>query len=93
MINGFQAHAVKYHRNGIGGRSFWTVYFSCMLTDFTPAKFMPNMMAVLPADSRDLVTAQAETFVVDLNDRTECWRGENFFELVHRAIEKNTSGG
>ena len=36
---------------------------------------------------------QTETFIVDLNDRDECWRGENFFEHVSRAIEKHTNGG
>jgi hypothetical protein len=96
MINGFQAHKIKHHRNGVGGRPFWTVYFSCMLTDYNPPKFMPNMMAVIPSDVpvglEGHLRLDSETYVIDLNDRDECWRGESFYEHVIAAIDKHTKG-
>lgn len=87
MVNGFQAHSIKHHRNGVGGRPFWTVYFSCMLADFKPAKFMPNMLAVIPSDG-----GMEENYIIDLNDRDECWRGEHFYEHVVQAINKHKNG-
>lgn len=91
MMNGFYAHRIKHHRNGIGGRSFWAVYFSVNLTDYNPHKYMANMLAIVPYDDNGF-PVQTETYILDLHDADECWRGENFFELVSEAISKHQNG-
>lgn len=77
-IENFRARRVVYNRNGIGGEPFYTVYFSYEESGV----FMPSMLAVLPFEGKS-----HQCMVVDLQDATQCWRGEHFFEFVAPAIK------
>lgn len=89
-ITDFRVTDISSQRNGIAGRPFHAVRFSCTLTDFNPPRFMPNMLAIVPSDPRR-EDGDHEFYVVDLNDPKECWRGDNFAELLMQAI--NEKGG
>jgi len=88
---------VTYHRNGVGGRPFYTVVFK-------PTKQAecgtlggnetPRMMATIPSDANS-----EEIFVVQLDDLEEQvgnefwnWRSQNFFPELEKAIQKYPLG-
>ena len=85
-IKDFRVTDCTYHRNGVGGRPFWVVRFSCIFTDFSPNRFMPNMLAIVPS----LPHTDVECSVLDLNDPTQKWRGDHFAPLVKAAIEESS---
>jgi len=80
-IQGFQVQRVIFHRNGISGQPFHSVYFTF---DFEGS--WPQMVAIVPNDSNG--NAGIECFVINLNDPTSCWRGDNFARLVWGAIAR-----
>lgn len=83
-IKQFKVTDVKWHRNGVAGRSFYSVRFSYTEDD----RFMPNMLAIVPGDAK-VEGADTECFVLDMNSLTECFRGDNFVKLVWDAINKD----
>lgn len=87
-IQNFRVTDTTFHRNGISGRSFWTVRFSYD----EEGTFYPNMMAVMPSQPNEQFRCGKECFVVDLNNPTNNWRGDYFFELVKDTIAKRTDG-
>lgn len=77
-MKGFKVTDVTHHRNGIGGRPFWSVRFSFD----NEGRFHPNMVAIIPSDE----AARGECFVLDLNDPTSNWRGDHFEKDVKHAV-------
>ncbi len=83
----FRVTDVTSHRNGVGGRPFHSVRFSYTAGDFTPPKFYPNMLAVVPnMPVTDFDKGLTECFVMDLNNPGERFRGECFMHYVLKAI-------
>lgn len=78
MIKKFKPYDVQYHRNGVGGRGFYTVRFSFE----NEGKFEPNMLATVPSNAEP-----GECFVISVNDPTSKWRGDRFERDAKRAIE------
>lgn len=85
-IRDFKVTDVTYHRNGICGRPFHSVRFSYT----EDGRFMPNMLATVPAEATDHPGGR-ECFVIDLANPTACWRGDAFAELVHSAVKEYQS--
>ena|ERR1700758_2976122 len=83
-ISGFHASKVVFHRNGICGRSFYTVSFSYVEDDVHRS----NMLAVFPVDAQTQpgLGQGTECYVIDLKDPSNCMRGDNFVGDVERAI-------
>jgi hypothetical protein len=79
-MNKFAVTDVTYHRNGCCGRGFYSVRFS-----FKEDTFQPNMVAIMPADVIDDKDF-ANCFVMNLNDPTSNWRGDQFAADVRAAI-------
>lgn len=77
----FTVTDVTYHRNGCTGRGFYSVRFS-----FKEDVFQPNMVAIMP----DVINNKScqECFVMNLNDPTSNWRGDQFAYDVRAAIER-----
>jgi hypothetical protein len=84
-ITGFRATDVVHHRNGVCGRSFTTVRFSFE----DEGTLRPNMMAVFPVDAQTQpgLGDGTECYVIDLNDPSNCMRGDNFLDDVQEAIK------
>ena len=82
-LNDFRVTDVTSHRNGVSGRRFHSVRFSYF--DVGSSKFMPNMLAVIPQDAA--MGEDTECFVIDLNDPTSNWRGDNYARHVKAAID------
>jgi hypothetical protein len=85
MIKSFRVTDVQYHRNGICGRSFHSVRFSFE----SEGTFYPNMIATMPYNAivnADLRSDGVECFVVNMNDPSDCMRGDDFAKQVHEAI-------
>jgi hypothetical protein len=78
LIEDFKATQVVYNRNGISGRPFWSVTFSCR----EESMFKPNMLAVIPHEGKE-----DECYVIDMNDVEDNWRGPHFFADVINAID------
>lgn len=82
-IGDFRATQVTYNRNGVSGQPFWSVAFQ-----FTSdGALYTNMLAVIPIDDNADTYDETKTFVVDMNDPSECWRGTSFFALAMRAVD------
>jgi hypothetical protein len=77
----FKVTNVTYHRNGICGRQFHSVRFSYD-NEGTP---MDNMLAVFPVNAR-VAEGSVECYVIDLNNPTRNWRGDNFVHPVAAAV-------
>lgn len=81
-LKNFKVTDVIFHRNGVGGRSFYNVRFS-----FTQDEhFMPNMLAITPCDAK-LGNEDVECFVINVSDPTSCWRGAHFVDDVNAAVK------
>lgn len=80
-MKNFKTTDITYHRNGCSGRGFYSVRFS-----YDDDGFKPNMVAILPADLVDGTSFQ-ECYVLDLNDPTSNWRGDQFAYDVRAAIK------
>ncbi len=79
-LQNFKVTDITHHRNGIMGRPFDSVRFSFEAADV----FYPNMLAIVPEYSP---VQDVECYVVDMNNPAECWRGDNFVDLVRTAIK------
>lgn len=87
-IKDFQVTDITTHRNGIAGRGFYSVRFS-FCEGFTSEKIAcstvrTNMLAIMPHSANQDVGV--ECFVIDMNEPTKCWRGDNFAPLIWDAI-------
>lgn len=83
-MKNFKVTDITSHRNGVGGRSFYSVRFSYN----NEGQFMPNMVAVMPEDVIDHKSRNnEECFVLDLNNPTSNWRGDDFASDVRTAIK------
>lgn len=83
-IEDFRVTDITTHRNGIGGRRFYGVRFSCTLQGV----FKPNMLAVVPKTALEGAPASdgLECYVIDLNGPTENMRGDSFMPLIRSAV-------
>lgn len=86
-IKGFTAKQVTWHRNGISGRSFWSVAFSYVEGETLKA----NMLATVPVDGV-ASGPDVECYVVDMDDTSMCWRGDSFVGPVFAAIKAHDTG-
>jgi len=87
-IKDFKVTDVTYHRNGICGRQFYSVRFSFDNDE----RIMDNMLAVVPhaaCKSGD----GAECFVIDMNNPTSYWRGDDFNDQICAAVAEYEEGG
>lgn len=78
---------IAFHRNGIGGRSFWTV-------EFTVEELLSDVPVVTVAALHDLVgivSAGSDpwdgVFVLSPARPSTPWRGDNFAVALRAAVE------
>lgn len=81
-MKNFKVTDVTYHRNGVCGKGFYSVRFS-----YQDDTFMPNMVAVMPSEAVDAKNCE-ECFILNLNDPTSNWRGDQFASDVRAAVKE-----
>ena len=78
MLN-IKVTRTEFQRNGISGRSFYSVYFSFDTRS--------NMMAVMPANPK--MDCGVECYVIDLDAPEESWRGDDFAPEIKTACDNH----
>jgi hypothetical protein len=79
----FKVINTNHQRNGISGVPFTSVEFSYQERG---GSFHPRMLAVVPDDA-NFEGGDVNVYVVDMEDTTQCWRGDNFSDAVRDALK------
>jgi hypothetical protein len=79
-----EVHSINYQRNGVAGVGFYVVRFDWRDDD---GKLRRMIGHVHPACDHDGNETRPEYYgVTDIDEPTECWRGDHFVDELHKAI-------
>lgn len=75
---------LKYHRNGVNGESF----YSCLVTIKEDKTINKNYLVTFETDESDLEVIKQNCRVINLDDVSLTWRGDNFAIWLNESFVK-----
>lgn len=85
MINEITAvDNLQYNRNGVDGKSF----YSCLVTVKEDRTINKNYLVTFETDKSDMEVIKNNCRVINLDDVTSTWRGDNFAIWLNEYFDK-----